>query len=112
MKLKAINYTVIVKPEKLVTKTASGIQLAIDTKIHGAAVDRGVIVDIGEDAFSAFKTKSPFAGLVIGDEVIYAKYAGKAIIDEDEVDPETKEPAKYIVLIDNDILCKVEKEAV
>jgi len=42
----------------------------------------GVITQIGEDAYAAFKPKTEYAGLKVGDRVAYAKYAGKWISDD------------------------------
>lgn len=105
MALKAIAFRIIVKPQEVEkeVRTASGIVVAsLDSeKDKKAATTRGTIVGIGEDAWAAYKPKTPFAGLKIGDEVFYAKYAGKMIKETDDGD-------EFIVLHDEDIVCKVE----
>jgi len=61
-------------------------------KKEQAAVELGTIIAIGETAFVDFKaTKVP----VVGEKVLYAKYAGKAVSDGD---------TKYLVLNDEDII--------
>lgn len=101
MSLKAISFRVILKVKEVEEKTASGIVLAVDKKLERQAYTEGTIIDIGPDAWAAFKPSQPFAGLNIGDRVFYAKYAGKWIQD-----PETKE--EFLVVNDEDIVCKVE----
>ncbi len=100
MSLKAIAFRVIVKPNEIETRTASGIVLAVDEENEKGAVVRGIVIDIGEDAWAAYKTKSEFAGLKVGDEVFYARYAGKRI-------KETNDGDEFLVLNDEDIVCKV-----
>lgn len=108
MTLQAISYKIIVKPDELEKEvtTASGLviaQLDSDEQKKGANI-RGTVVDIGEDAFAAYKPKTEFAGLKVGDVVYYAKYAGKRIKESDEGE-------EFVVLVDDDIVCKVKKEA-
>lgn len=104
MALKAVAFRIIVKPDEIVEeKTAAGIVIAkldSDSTLK-AATTVGTIVDIGEDAWSAHRPKSPFAGLKVGDRVFYAKYAGKMI-------KETEDSDEVLVLIDEDIVAKVE----
>lgn len=103
MALKAISYKVIVKPDKFEKVTESGIVLAVDERQENGANVRGTVVDIGEDAFAAYKPKTEYAGLKVGDVVYYAKYAGKRI-------KETDDGEEFLVLLDDDIVCKVTKE--
>lgn len=101
MALKAIAFRIIVKPEEVEKTTKSGIVLARDERAEKAATIRGTIVDIGEDAWAAYRLKSQFAGLKVGDVVYYAKYAGKTI-------KETDDGEEFLVLNDEDIVCKVD----
>lgn len=100
MALKAVAFRVIVKVKEVAEKSRGGIVLAIDKKLEKNAHTEGTIVDIGPDAWTAFKTKELFAGLQVGDKVFYAKYAGKWIVD-----PETLE--EFLILNDEDIVAKV-----
>ena len=96
--IKAVAFRIVVKPDPVEVKTKSGIVIALDEGQERRATVSGTIVDIGEDAWAAFKTKSPHAGLKIGDRVIYARYAGKWVKD-----PDTEE--EYVVMNDEDIVC-------
>lgn len=62
-----------------------------------AAIDTGVVVRVGETAFRDFGTTSPIA---VGDSVVFARHAGKTIVD-----PETEE--KFVALNDEDIIAKL-----
>ena len=104
MALKAVAFRVLLKVKE-VQQESDGrhgvkIALAVDAKLERQAYTEGTVVDIGEDAFAAFKPKSEFAGLKVGDRVFYAKYAGKWIDD-----PETNE--SFLVVNDEDIVAKV-----
>lgn len=99
MPFKAIAHRVIVRPDKIEEKTKSGIVLALDMQLEKGARVSGTVVDIGEDVFAAFKPKTEFAGLKVGDKVWFAKYAGKLLVD-----PKTQE--EFVVLIDEDIVVK------
>ena len=124
MAIEAISFRIIVKPapvqdkkltfgnEKVpVTKikgrwvTESGVDVThlIDEKEEQGAAVRGTIISIGEDAWKAYKTISEFAGLKVGDEVFYARYAGKFIKESDDSE-------ELLVLNDEDIVCKVRKD--
>lgn len=99
--IKAIGFRVIVKPKKVEEVSAGGIILGIDKQLEEQAQVLGTIIDIGEDVAVAFRPKTPHWGLKVGDEVYYAKYAGKWILD-----PKTGE--QVLVLNDEDIVARVE----
>lgn len=86
-----------------VYKSAKGAGLILSgedkLKREQAAVDRGTIVSIGPTAFRDFGWEHT---LVIGDDIVYAKYAGK-----DVEDPETKE--KFILINDEDVVAILRK---
>lgn len=105
-----ILHRILVKQDKLEEKdetykraTASGIVIPnLDERSREqAAIDTGVVVSMGETAFQDFGAKNP---LVIGDYVVFAKHAGKLIVD-----PETDE--KFVALNDEDVIAKLVKEA-
>jgi co-chaperonin GroES (HSP10) len=81
---------------------AAGIYIAeSDTMTREKnAVDRGIVVQIGDTAYKDFGG-SPWCQ--IGDEVTFSRYAGKVLTD-----PYTDE--KYTALNDEDVLCVVTKE--
>ena len=104
-----ILHRVLVKQDKLEEKdetyraaTRSGIVIPhLDEKTREqAAIDTGTIVAIGDTAFQDFGAKSP---IVVGDYVVFAKHAGKVLVD-----PETEE--KFVALNDEDIIAKFTKK--
>ncbi len=94
MTWEAVSHRIVVKPDPVMEKSQGGIIIAQDKRMAMNAQVTGVIKQIGEDAYAAFKPKSEFAGLKVGDRVAYAKYAGKWIDDE------------TLVLIDEDVVAK------
>lgn len=100
MALKAVAFRVLLQVKEVAEKTKSGIVLAVDKKMERMAYTEGTIVDIGPDAWAAFKTKEEFAGLKPGDRVFFAKYSGKWIED-----PETGQ--EFLIVNDEDITAKV-----
>jgi co-chaperonin GroES (HSP10) len=105
MTVKAVAFRVVVVPDEVEEVSKGGIVQVFDKKVERNAQTLGTIVDIGEDAFAAYRTKTQFAGLQVGDKVYYAKYAGKWVQD-----PKTKE--EFLVLNDDDIAAKYEDEDV
>ncbi|MDE1868312.1 MAG: hypothetical protein KGI08_11480 [Thaumarchaeota archaeon] len=99
MTLKAIGYKLIVLPETVEKKTKSGIVLAVDEKMEQNAQVVGTIIDIGEDVAAAFKPKTEYWGLRVGDKIWYAKYAGKWIKDEEN-------NREVLVINDEDVCVK------
>lgn len=69
-------------------------------KREDASVDKGVVVAIGPTAWNDFKS-DPWCS--IGDEILFAKFAGKFVDD-----PESGET--YVILNDEDVIA-VTKEA-
>lgn len=64
-----------------------------------AAIDTGVVVAIGATAFRDFGTESP---IKVGDSVVFARHAGKIIVDpHDEV--------QYVALNDEDVVAKIQE---
>src|SRR5260370_40645732 len=95
MKVKAIAWRVIVKPDSIEKMTKSGLVIASDERLEKGARVTGTIVDIGPDVYPT--SRLPLAGLSIGDRVFYARYAGKVIENRD-----TKE--ELVVLNDEDVV--------
>lgn len=98
--LKAVAFRIILKVKEVAEKTKGGIVLAVDKKLERQAYTQGTIIDIGPDAWAAFNTKEQFAGLKVGDTVMFAKYAGKWIADPDT-------DVEYLILNDEDIVAKL-----
>ena len=66
-----------------------------------AAVDRGTVVRLGESVYKDFGIDNP---LTVGDEIVYARHAGKAVEDI-----YTKE--KFVIINDEDVVAIFRKEA-
>jgi chaperonin GroES len=90
-------HRVLLKPFVIEEKTAGGIILAATTQQREQqATMRGIVVAIGVNAWKSFDDGIPWAA--IGDTVVFRKYAGE-VIKEDEIE--------YRVTNDDDILCVV-----
>lgn len=99
MTVKAIGHRVLLKPDEVQDKSVGGIALVIDRKAEMNDQSLGTIVDIGEDVYAAFKPKREYAGLAVGDQVYYAKRAGKWCKD-----PVSKE--EFLMVNDEDVVGK------
>lgn len=89
-----ILHRLLVKPDEVETKTASGIVLAINEKREQAAAERGIVVALGTTCFKDYGGGEET--VLVGDKIFYAKYAGKEVEDTDGI--------KYILLNDEDIV--------
>ena len=107
--IKVCGHRVLVKPIEFMSDDpvvrraqALGIEIAKteDRKREAESVDKGTVKQIGPTAWKDFNSD---AWCKVGDTVVYAKYAGKLIID-----PDTQE--KYIALNDEDIVAVVGEE--
>ena len=87
-KAKAVGFRVLVKPDAIVEKTVGGIVLALDEKLEKGAQVKGVVIDVGPEAYRAFNRAAGFDDyrpwVKPGDHVYYAKYSGKRIIEGTE----------------------------
>lgn len=100
--IKPILHRIIVKQDVLEEKdttfrsaASAGIILdGVERDREQAAIDTGTVVAIGPTAFRDFGSDSP---IKIGDSVVYAKYAGKSMIDPQDDD-------EYVALNDEDII--------
>jgi chaperonin GroES len=91
----------LVKPKQVETKTASGIILTDSlTRKEQAATEEGEILALG-DTFG----KDFGAGVLpkVGDKIMFAKYAGKFIKDDEGTD--------LVLLNDDDIICIVKEDS-
>jgi co-chaperonin GroES (HSP10) len=95
--LKVTGHRLIVKIE-VETQTESGIILSINERNERAHSVVGTVVDIGETAWQDFKCL-PWCQK--GDRIVFAKYAGRQVVDPDN--PENE----FVILNDEDVLCVV-----
>jgi co-chaperonin GroES (HSP10) len=106
MSIKPAGHRILVKQTDLhesdnVYKTAraAGLEIVQDRGVKAQeSVDTGVVVEIGPTAWKDFGG-TPWC--VVGDNVVFAKFAGKKVDD-----PEDKENI-YVVLNDEDIVAVV-----
>ena len=89
-------HRVLVKADKVETKTESGIILTIDEKRENAAAETGVILAIGPTCFKDYGG-SP-TDINVGDKIAFAKYAGKTIKENGE---------EFVLLNDEDIVALI-----
>ncbi len=97
--IKPTGHRVLIKPDKVEKTTASGIILGIDEKLEKGGIQRGLLVDHGDQAWRAFSidfTGEPWANK--GDYIYFSRYAGKFV--QDPADPDTE----YMIMNDEDIL--------
>lgn len=92
-------HTVLIKPDEVETKTASGIVIPdMVTDKERKAMEYGTVVTVGPRAFIDYGRDPTI--LKGGDRVSFARYSGKVIKDTDDVE--------YVLVNDIDILAKVE----
>lgn len=109
MSITPVTHKLVVKPYKITehdplykSALASGIVLPDEDKRkrEQAAVDQGTIVAMGPTVFKDFGCDNT---LQVGDEIVFAKYAGKEVVDPD--DGET-----YTIILDDDVVAVLKKE--
>ena len=109
MALKVCGHRVMIRPQELKKKTESGIiiEYGENEKLEKAGMTRGIIAQIGNDAWKTMYINSyqPEPWCKVGDEVIHAKYIGFEVVD-----PETNET--FRVVNDEDIIVVISKEGV
>ena len=94
-------HRVLVRPERVEEKTRGGLYVPEHTRERQQAASiRGELVAAGPNAWKAFDDGRPWAD--VGDTVIFAKYGGFEVEDE-----ETK--TEYRLLNDEDIIAKIER---
>jgi len=108
--IEPVTFRIVVKPfdvqeidDTFKNAKAAGIELPKGFQMNREqqAVDRGTVVSFGPVAFDAYNTPNP---LKAGDEIVYAKHAGKEVEDI-----YTKE--KFIVINDEDVVAIFRNEA-
>jgi co-chaperonin GroES (HSP10) len=107
-------YRVLVKPDPLEVTTASGIVTVVPDKVklEKTGIQKGILVSIGPSAWKAHRevddkgnehNGKPWA--VPGDYVLYARNAGRIILDPFE--PEENEQNEYVIMLDEDIIAVI-----
>lgn len=121
MKIKALGHRVLVKMASIderdkafASAKKAGIVFAEheDTKRREAGVDRGLVIEVGPDAFKGFwfnsnphKDPAEFEPWCkAGDFIAFAKYGGMMIPDHDNPD------LKYVVINDEDVVAILEEQ--
>ena len=109
MAVKPILHRILVLPDNLEDKDESfkrakevGIIVAKNERDREqAAIDTGKVIEIGPTAFKDFGADAP--PIAAGDYVVYARYAGKVIVDPDD-------ETKYVALNDEDVIAIITKK--
>lgn len=92
-------HTILLKPDEVETKTASGIVIPdMVTEKERKAVEYGTVVTVGPRAFIDYGSDPTI--LKGGDRVSFARYSGKVIKDNDGTE--------FVLVNDIDILAKIE----
>jgi co-chaperonin GroES (HSP10) len=100
MSIELVGFRVLVKQDNILEdkryKTSiPGFEIAGQEKAREQqAVDKGIVQAVGPAAFDDYKFDNP---LKVGDHIVYAKYAGKEVVD-----PETDE--KFVIILDEDVV--------
>jgi co-chaperonin GroES (HSP10) len=98
--LKPIYKRLLVRLEPIETKSAGGIILAKDERREKNGAEKGIIVELSSDCFQEHE------GLPkVGDQVYFAKYAGKFVVD-----PDTGE--ELVLLNDEDVVAIIYRNEV
>lgn len=99
MSIEVVGFRILVKPDNIMEKeyktSIKGFVVAgEESERKQQAVDSGTVVSIGPAAFGDYSFDNP---LSVGDSIVFAKYAGKAVTD-----PETDE--KLVIILDEDVV--------
>lgn len=106
--IEPVTHRLVIRPFKITevdevykSALAMGIQLPDEDKRRReqAAVDRGTVISMGPTVFTDFNCPNT---INVGDEIVYAKYAGKEVED-----PDTKET--FTVINDEDVVAIIRK---
>ena len=108
MAIKPVLHRIIVKPDDIMESDKTlkkaremGLVIHRDEKDREqAAVDSGIVMSFGETVFRDYGvTENP---LKVGDRVVFARYAGKAIMDNE---------VRYLALNDEDVVAIITEGA-
>ncbi len=110
MSIDVVTFRVLVKPHDVLEKDDAyaaakrmGLDLSLETKLgrEQAAVDEGTVVSFGPTVFKDYGVDNP---IKVGDVVVYAKHAGKKIVD-----PTDK--VEYLCINDEDVVAIIRNGA-
>lgn len=96
--MKVRGYRVLVKADEIETVSRGGIVIVQDEKLEKAAQQTGIVVGVGH---TCWYDEDPWCK--VGDRILFAKYAGRLIVD-----PDTGED--YMVMNDKDVIIVIEGE--
>jgi len=103
-KLQVVGHRVLVKPDDVSDRTNGGLYLSQQTvDRERTAVVRGTVVGVGENCWLEFGNGRPWAK--VGDRVIYAKYGGWEILEEED-----GKKVPYRILNDEDIMVVIQDD--
>ena len=108
MSIQPITHRILVRPDNVLQEKYKtdipGFVVAGDQKDREQkGVDSGTVVSCGPTAFEDYHTPNP---LHHGDKIVYAKFAGKPVVDPDAPD------VQYVLLNDEDVIAIVTKKEV
>lgn len=118
--LSTVGYRLLVIPDRVQTRTKSGIYTATDfddsEALRQASVGRGTVVAIGPMAWKGIKGYDHDEGgdwCKVGDHIIYSKFSGKFLEDPVLRDPDNKdEPLKLAFINDEDVQAVIDDSKV
>lgn len=100
MSIDVIGFRILVKPDNVMeskkykTDIPGFVVAGQEKDREQQAVDKGTVVACGPTAFADYKFENP---LKAGDHIVFAKFAGKEVVD-----PETDE--KFVIILDEDVV--------
>jgi co-chaperonin GroES (HSP10) len=81
---------------------AAGIEIALDKNVrYQASIDHGTVISVGKTAWKDFGGDQWAS---TGDDVVFAKNAGKLVFDPEEKDLPEDKRTPYVLLNDEDII--------
>ena len=100
-----VEYKILVLPDKI-DDMSGGLYLP-DSSVSRdqTAQERGILIEVGGDAFEGWDASEDKTIPRIGDKVIYSKYSGMQVPGKDL---DEKRPVIYRVMNDKDIVAIVE----
>lgn len=99
MSIEVFGFRILVKPHDVMkseykTDIPGFVVAGKEKEREQQAVDKGIVVAFGPSVFNDYSFDNP---LTVGDNIVFAKFAGKAVTD-----PETDE--KFVIINDEDVV--------
>ena len=105
--LEAKGYRLLVKAKEVERVSEGGIIVSIEgskeDRMEQAGNQWGTVVSIGHTCWKGGVDDTPWCD--VGDEIIYAKHAGRYVYDPYDAGDE----AQYLIINDDDVQCIVKK---